>query len=197
MVLLGVSLPPLGLLYGLHVGFDIPYTHLTRDVLALAHLPPYTGFLSNFGLLVWGSTAAICLFESARLSGPWHWTSLKAFLRYAGLFTLLLTLDDWYLVHEEIFPYLHIPEKLMYAFYAATAPLFMAACWRVIARSDYWVLAVALGLLAVSIGIDQVEIDWFIWASLLEDLAKFVGICAWAVYFVWLAWRGDAAPPKP
>jgi hypothetical protein len=45
----------------------IPIGAFTRDMAALAEIKPYMGLLSNLGMLLWASAAAICFFASAFL----------------------------------------------------------------------------------------------------------------------------------
>ena len=64
----------------------------TNDPFVLGNLPFYAGILSNFGILLWSATAAICFFASVVLKGDDQMQTLESFLvdvRFFHIITLV------------------------------------------------------------------------------------------------------------
>jgi len=68
---------------------------------------------------------------------------------------------------------------LFYLAYAAAAATLLVTYRSLILRSSAWVLALALGLLAASVCLDQVTTREFV-----EDAAKLSGVGTWSVYLI-------------
>jgi hypothetical protein len=95
---------------------------LSRDPAELAVIPFYYGLLSNLRILVWAAGAFISFFASFHVDG----FQARSLLRWAEILTLILLLDDFLLIHDEVFPkVLRLPERLGYLFYLMTFPLFL------------------------------------------------------------------------
>lgn len=68
-----------------------PLSYLLADPYEITDLTPFLGFISNLGVLIWFSTAAICLFTAYVIKSNrstkrnWH-----SFLLFSSLITLLL-----------------------------------------------------------------------------------------------------------
>ena len=67
---------------------------LTRDPTSALGGPPYIGFLSQLGVLLWTASASVCLFSAYVLSKGRDPLQLKSFLLWSGILTVFLTLDD-------------------------------------------------------------------------------------------------------
>jgi hypothetical protein len=175
----------LGIVVVIRLITGIPISFFTGDASVVAHAPLYAGFLSNVGILVWCSTAAICVFCAALLhqeidSGR----DLAQFFLFSGLITSILLVDDLYLLHSLIFPrYLHIPEKLVYLGYGVGLLLYLMRFRTVILKSEFPLLIFALGFFGLSIIIDIRPVDFY-GQNLLEDGSKLLGIISWATYFI-------------
>lgn len=166
--------------------WDIPPGDMLRDPAQVMDAPVYTGVISNLGLVLWGSTATLCVLAaslSRRLRG--YWT-------YAAALTLLLFADDWLLLHDEVLPdAFGLPDLLVYAVYGL-AVIFYLLRYRAVLLAGEWVLLLAaLGWFAVSVGVDQldgiVEVPGlYLW----EDGAKLLGIVTWLLFHGRLA-RAD------
>jgi hypothetical protein len=152
---------------------------ISRDPAELADLPIYYGLLSNLGMLVWGAGAFISFFASFHVEGP----KISSLLRWAGILTLMLLLDDFLLIHDEVFPnVLLLPEWLVYLFYFVTFPLFFLSHLNVILKqTEYPILALGIFLMGVSVLIDMYVLPGVID---VEDSCKLAGIVTYSYYWI-------------
>lgn len=167
----------------------------TKDPATLLRYHPVAGVLSNVGVVIWCSSAAISLFVAFVLRGTGRGRDAGLLLG-AGILTAVLALDDFFLIHDFwAREYLGIPERLTYGILGAWTLAHLLAFRREILASEYAVLATALALFAVSVAIDAALEPWLLslgldrWVVLVEDGAKFLGIVAWSVYHAWVAWE--------
>lgn len=174
---------------------NVPIAYFTRDTVSVADVPFYAGALSQIGLLLWGSSASICLLTSAVLhrvsSGPKE----KVFFFVAGLLTVILLLDDAFLIHEKIAPlYFHLSYKILLSLYVIAIAVFFISFRHIIQRSDYILFVMSCGFLTASVVFDKVH-DYELFnllgvesegvKYLLEDGCKFLGIAGWCAYWAW------------
>lgn len=167
---------------------DVPIAQFTRDPAALMHAHPATGFLSNLGVLIWCAAASICIFSGTVQFRRYGRCQETYFFLSAGAMTMLLMLDDFFLLHEEIFPrYLNIPEQITYSVYAALLFTGLYIFRRTITQTKFTILILAFFLLGSSVGVDiiqdHVEKIAGEWRILIEDGFKLLGITAWFAYF--------------
>jgi hypothetical protein len=73
---------------------DVPMGHFTRDPLAVAQAPRYTGLISNIGILLWCASVSICLLGSAVLGRRPNNRELSIFLLWLGALTAVLLAND-------------------------------------------------------------------------------------------------------
>lgn len=163
--------------------YNIPIARFTRDPTAILGGHPFTGVISNIGILFWCSTVAICFFSAAihRKNGG---LIASRFLSFSGLITLLLLLDDLFLFHEEIFPtYFHIPEKAIYLGYLVLILMCFVKFKKLIVKTEYALLLISCIFFSMSIGS-----DFFLPQKglrlLVEDGFKLFGIVTWFIFFV-------------
>ena len=166
----------------------IPFSHITCDPAAVAEIHPFTGMISNIGILLWAGAAVICLFCWALLSKNPDKTRFSTFVLYFGIMTLILLLDDLFMLHEQIIPCdLGIPQKFVLLGYLGLALCGIVFFRKTILTTDYLLLLLALGFFGLSIFVDVFdhEIDALIggWRYLFEDGSKFLGIVTWLGYF--------------
>jgi hypothetical protein len=191
-VIAGLWLPPLlvlGFVLFARLYWQIPVLDLTGDPVMLTDSPPYLGAVSFLGVLVWCATAVVCLFAAQLLdrkpSAEW-----RGYLRFAGGLSLVLCLDDLYLLHEELFPkYLGVPQTLVLAAYAAAALRMVWRYRRMILASESVLLGLAFTMFAVSLAVDLLasgERQFY----LAEDGAKLLGVVMWFGFHVRLALQG-------
>ena len=175
----------------------VPIHVLLMDTTAAASVAYYYGFLSNMGVLLWCTTAAVCLFSAAvvfqRADGTGDW----AFLLSGGALTAVLMFDDFLLVHESIVPaYLGIRQEFVIALYGILALGYLTWFFRDIMRSEFSILAASLCLFSVSVASDLVlDLPDGDLAHIVEDGSKFLAICLWAGFHVRAAWLCITKPP--
>ncbi len=173
--------------------------HMTRDLAAVAGVHPLTGGLSSLGILLWSGSATVCLFTARRLPAVAH-DRRRALLRDAGMLSAYLCIDDLFQVHERLAPnYLLLPEKVVVF---GIGLLVAAFLWRhrheLRPRPGAWLAPAALGMLGVSATIDGLPFparqddEWLL---LVEDGAKWIGICLWCVFC--LQRSADALDGRP
>ncbi len=179
----------IGLVALLNLWKETPIAYLTRDPNAIASKPFYFGFFSQIGIFLWAATAAICFFSAKLIKRSQESLTIIRFLVAGGLLTLLLGLDDVFLIHENTEEYFGIPEKVVYATYAIFAISFVLTFSRFILKSNYILFGMALAFFGLSIVLDRFEeylpdsVDLF----LVEDGAKMIGIVSWFIYFTYSA----------
>lgn len=163
----------------------IPIKLFFSDPAALGKIHPLAGFISNIGVLLWAFCTAICLFSAFILyiTGK---KNLLAFIFCAGIITLILMLDDFFMIHEFLGPrYFHINEKIIYIFYMLLIFLFLLKFIKKIIYSRFILLIASLFFFTVSVLIDVIPNSIVIPGRLFfEDGFKLLGITGWFGYFV-------------
>lgn len=171
---------------------DITFGYLSRDAIQTlwheegAEVSVYIAFLSNVGITMWCFTVAT-LFLSYKLAKDLGRPKrIQRFLFSSGLLTVLMLVDDLFLLHDVVMPvYLHISEKLFYLFYGSSVLALLYFYREVILRTDYILFLLAFVFMAGSVitdvllafGIEIYDVYLF------EDGFKFMGIVSWLVYF--------------
>ncbi len=142
----------------------------------------YYGFVSNLGIFLWVATASVCLFSATIIL---QWKNAKALFRFAvtaGVFSAWLAMDDAFLLHEIVFPKIGVPQFLVLAVYVLLAVAYILASWRVIFSSEYWILMLGVGGVAISLGVDQLFHSLDPTIVIIEDSAKFFGLFCWFAF---------------
>jgi hypothetical protein len=199
--LLVIYLPPLVLI--LTVGIislrtGVPFSNFTRDTAGVAGVPAYVGIVSNLGILLWCAAAAVCLFTSRVLSGDRARREQRLFFFYAGLITIILLIDDLFMIHEGLggvfrrsfgARYYVAGEMIVFASYAIAASLWLLRFKAVVLLHTHPIfLAIAIALFGLSLLFDDfVHLGRF--AHLAEDSLKLLGIVGWLHYLVRAGFR--------
>ena len=158
---------------------------LVIDPNAFHSLPWYSGLVSNLGVLGWGS--------AAMASGAAYWVcslggrkrAQNAFGGGALLSTLLL-LDDLFQLHIVVPKFIGMPKASFYAMYAVLTLGWLVTNWMELRRTRWQLLAASSIVLGGSIVADQV-LSQSPSQLVIEDSLKFLGIVAWAQYFIFSA----------
>ncbi|AXI46841.1 hypothetical protein C1J03_12895 [Sulfitobacter sp. SK012] len=155
----------------------VPVRELVRDPAAEFNYPAYGGLLSHLGIALMFGCTAICAFAATIASGR------RNVLWGAAWLSLALTLDDLFLLHEEVLPeLLGLPEILLYLLYAAIAAWLALSLRREGAGIDLGGLYVAIAFLGLSVLVDVFKVHgpFSFW---LEDFSKLSGYGAWLTFW--------------
>lgn len=165
----------------LYLAAGIPVAHLLKDPGALRPGPWYLGAVSYVGILLWCAAATVCLF-ARKLVRDAERAELRRFLLGSALLTSLLGLDDLFMLHDSVAPeYFGVSEKLVVLAYGLAAVAYVVRFRRTVLRTEYFLLLLAGGFFALSVGIDALDVDDSRFL-LVEDGAKLAGITAWLSY---------------
>lgn len=174
----------LSVVFYVGAAWNIPYKTIMGDPAFIADTHPFTGILSNIGVLVWFSGAIICLYTWLLLREILS-VKEKQFYLISGLFTLFLLVDDFFMLHDYIFysfKEFKITEPITYMVYAFGTILYLVQFKKLIIQKDVTILCIAVVFLGASVGVDS-----FIESSnikhFIEDALKFIGICLWSYFF--------------
>lgn len=184
---------PTAVLLAVHAGLtlltDVRTAELLADPAELVGFPAWYGAFSHLAVLLWTSTAAICLFAS-RVGRRGE---VARFLLASGLLSSVLALDDLFQLHEDVVPtHLGLAEPWVVAVEIAIALWIGVRFSDAILEGELWLLVLALGSLGASVLID-------LWGPsgvdlVYEDGLKLLGIGAWLGYHAGLAAAVVATP---
>jgi hypothetical protein len=167
---------------GIAAAYGVPVDELTRDPAAVMRIPYYIGLLSNWGIMLWSAAAAICLFSAWLLRE--QKSASFAWLLASGLITLLLALDDMFMLHEDVFPNVFgIHEKVVYLIYILGGGIYMLYFLPEFLKRKYLLFAAAVVLLGISVISDSIG-RWFAVPTAVEDSFKYAAIVLWLVFFM-------------
>lgn len=166
-----------------------PLGDLVREPTDLGQLAFYAGGLSAFGVGLWVGAGAVAL--AATVGRPWRDRRLGALLLVLGVLSLAIATDDQFRLHEDVLPWVGIPEELVYGAYASTVGM---ALWRarstLARRSDGSVLVMALLLLGASVGVDVVQEPLQAAVGLSDDVRVYLEdglkLCGAALWLRWV-----------
>lgn len=162
---------------------------LTRDPIASAGMHPLTGVLSNLGIILWAAAASVCLFSTILLRKLKPHT-VNWFLFCSALLSAYLLFDDFFQFHETLAGmYLGVNEKLVLAVLGVSVMLYVYIFRKVILRTQWEMLLLAVSFLVISAATDAVLeplVLWRLgdWNYILEDGPKWLGIACWCSYYL-------------
>ena len=158
-------------------GFTVK--EILRDPAQQLDSSSFLGFLSNIGVWLWVSAAAICFFTVLAKKSIAS-KQLKELLMLVGFFSLLLAVDDFFLIHDR---YIH--QKIMFLGYALLASALLLRHYKTIINIDGFSFLLAGFLLALSILTDltqyQIPLEYH-QVQIFEEGFKFLGAASW-LYF--------------
>ncbi|MCP9792108.1 oxidoreductase [Vulcanococcus limneticus Candia 3F8] len=157
-----------------------------RDLAQTCKYPLGVGLLSNLGYLLWMAAAAIAFFGA--LSGVTGARGRhRQLLLLGGGFSLLLALDDMFLLHDR-----YIGANFLYALYAVFAVALLLRYRSLVPALGGLSFLAAVVLLGSSVLVDEIQSLLpfrYELTQLFEEGFKFLGIAAW-LYFWWQAAAG-------
>jgi hypothetical protein len=179
-VLIAVNLAVLAVLAIAVVQNGAPAPLLLRDPSNITRQPFYLGLLSNVGVLMWCAAAVICFFAATLTPDR----QMRLFLTCSGLLTALLGLDDFFVLHETVFPvYLGVNERIVVGFYGVATLAYLVAFRKTILQTDFILLLVAFFFFAWSLSLDFRFMFRTPFDEVLDDGLKLVGVANWFAYY--------------
>ena len=143
----------------------------------------YDGLISQLGVVAW-AVAAVSAAWSAWIAEVSGRRSAALFLACGAVVGSILLVDDLFGFHA-LLPSFGVPKPIAEAMFLLPLVAWLLRFWNDIARTRYPILLAALGANGVSVVVDLLvhpgNADR---AVLYEDGPKFLGILAWATYFV-------------
>ena len=180
-VLLLYAVLPALVVYGAALGLSgaagIGTELVIRDLAQTANTPLGVGLISNLGYLLWMASAAIALFAASNLAQGRQ----RALLFSGGLFSLLLALDDMFLLHDR-----YISANVLYLAYVVFALLILFRFSDLVITSGALAFLVAVVCLGGSILIDKLQMlvmGQYDTVQLVEEGLKFTGIACWLLFW--------------
>lgn len=156
-------------------GFQI--LEILRDPAQQTGQSSFLGFISNIGIWLWISSAAICFFSAFNFNQT---DKYKELLILVGLLSIILAIDDFFMIHDR-----YINEKFCYLAYALCAGILLLRHFREITKIDGFSFLLAGILLALSILTDLIQghIPFkYAYIQIFEEGFKFIGAATW-LYF--------------
>lgn len=160
-----------------------PIWKLAKDPSEVIGFSPYIGLLSNWGVVLWVAAAAICLFSAVLLKQQQGANSTLTFIAVSGAFSLLLGIDDLFLLHDRLFPKLfHIPENYFYFLYLFAFLAYLICFIRQIIKYEYLLIGAALLFFLLSRRV-FITLPFFDQFMTTGDMLKYFGIVFWLAFF--------------
>jgi hypothetical protein len=165
---------------------NIPISRFTRDPLAITGGNPFLGIISNIGVIIWSATIAICLFAYTLSITSKKSNDVLRFILFGGLISLILLLDDLFMLHERIYPkYFGIHEISLFLVYGALVLFYLFKFRKIVIKTDLVYLLLTAIFFSMSIVVDLLpEKTLYPWHHLFEDGFKFLGIVSWFGYLI-------------
>lgn len=180
--MLAASATPIGIFAIARLWKGIAISTLTRDPNAIGNLSFYAGFLSQLGIFFWASAFSVTTFTSLLL---WKYRSTfktRVFLLSSSTVTLILLIDDTFLLHESAFPGFGISEKVVFCTFVGAMASYLVIFAKRILQTEFIYLFISLSFFGFSMILDITHLT-VINHFFFEDGTKFVGIVSWTFYF--------------
>lgn len=182
LCILYVGVPAL-IFYGVSIeiltsaGFSL--REILRDPAQQSGQSSFLGFVSNIGIWLWIATVAIC-FYSLLTGNPGIDKRQKELLFLLGALSLLLAVDDFFLLHER-----YVYQKGIFLFYAVSVLTLLVRHFKTIMEIDAFPFLLSGFLLGASVFIDmnqrKIPMD-YAHVQIIEEGCKFIGAAIW-LYF--------------
>jgi hypothetical protein len=173
---------PAGLFYCVAVivlksaGFSL--VQILRDTAQQTEQSSFLGFMSNIGSWLWISSASICFFGAC--TGRTASRRKREMLILTGLLSLILAVDDFFLIHDR-----YVNQNICFVAYAVAAGALLCRHFGIILQVEGPAFILAGGLLALSILTDlcqfYIPLPYPV-TQAMEEGFKFVGAGVW-LYF--------------
>lgn len=165
------------------VYLKIPFSNFTRDPMAITGGHPFLGILSNIGVMFWGFSVIVCFFSYALLKSNKKNHDVLGFIVFGGFISLVLLLDDLFMLHEYIYPkYFGISEKIIFLSYGLIVLFYLVKFRKIIKETELSFILLASFFFSFSILVDILLKSLLPWHHFFEDGSKLFGIISW---FYW------------
>jgi hypothetical protein len=162
---------------------DNPIWKLVKDPSDVRSFPPYIGLLSNWGIILWTAAAAICLFSAVILKQQKASNDTFKFIAVSGGFSLVLGIDDLYLLHDGLLPKIfNISETFFYILYIFAFAAYLIYFIPQILKYEYLLFFMALFFFLISRKL-FVTLPFFNQFISTGDMLKYFGIVFWLAFF--------------
>ena len=156
-------------------GFEV--MEILRDPAQQSGQSSFLGFLSNIGIWLWVSSAAICFFSLLNDNSKFR---DKELLFLVGILSFILAVDDFFLIHDR-----YIDQGLCYLAYAFVAGALLVRHFNKIIGIDGFSFILAGSLLALSIVTDlitrSIPLPYSV-VQVIEEGFKFIGAAVWLFF---------------
>jgi len=155
--------------------YNIKLNLVVRDLAQTCGYPIGVGMISNIGILFWGAAASICLFITF-IENINH--ELSKLLLLGGIFSCLLCLDDFFLLHDR-----YLGQDFLNLSYLAITILLLVRFRRTLKKIGFFNLIISILFLGLSVFFDgviqQIFNQSYDLTQLIEEGFKFIGIACW------------------
>ncbi len=158
-------------------GFEI--IEILRDPAQQSGASSFLGFLSNIGIWLWISSAAISFFF-ALAKNIFGRKNLKELLFLTGMLSILLAVDDFFMIHDR-----YVNQNICFLIYAILLGYLFIRHFKAIITIDGFAFLSAGVLLASSIFTDLIQTRIplsYEYSQVIEEGFKFIGAATW-LYF--------------
>ena len=136
--------------------FSIPYKEITGDPNLIFEAHRFIGIFSNLGVLLWCSSTVILLFSYLLLFKIGSRMTLN-FLVISCLITMLLLIDDLFMLHDYLLYSIGLNQNYMYGLYSLLFILYFIKLGTYLIHTKYKTfLVLAFLFLGSSVGLDLV-----------------------------------------
>ncbi|WP_422079673.1 hypothetical protein [Ulvibacterium sp.] len=159
------------------VGFGI--MEILRDPAQQSGTSSFLGFMSNIGIWLWISSAAICFFFVFAPRKVVRKNFRELFF-LTGMLSILLAIDDFFMIHDR-----YVNQKICYLAYAIFAVTLFIRHYKTIIRLEGFAFLLAGAFLALSIFTDLIQSRVplsYEYVQVIEEGFKFTGAATW-LYF--------------
>ncbi|MEM8807146.1 MAG: hypothetical protein AAGF01_14075 [Cyanobacteria bacterium P01_G01_bin.38] len=173
---------------------EITHKILVRDPIATFNGHQLTGVVSNIGILAWTIAVTVCFFSCAICLQSNYSTVLVRFFGMSGIFTLVLLLDDLFMLHEDHSDF-NIPDEILFTSYLIFLLLYIQGFRKLLFQKTSILFLLSLFCFSVSLFMDLVLSESSIVSRsefvkyFLEDAFKFLGIMSWTGFLVDISFR--------
>ncbi|MDZ7805977.1 MAG: hypothetical protein U5K71_02545 [Gracilimonas sp.] len=171
------------LIYFTSQWMDIDIEKFTADPITTFDSHPFVGMVSNLGVLLWCTAAAVCFFCYLVLKDKISGKS-ASFLLWSGLLTSMLLFDDLFMFHDYLaLWHLNLEQSTVYIVYLILALTWFIYFFDEIISNDFIIFMLAGFFLGLSVVGDFILPQEGM-SYMIEDAFKFFGIVTWTIFFI-------------